>query len=168
MHARVKLLGHPVHQMLIVFPLGLFGASFMFDIAFLITKKPELGVVSFWMILAGIIGGLSAATFGLLDWLAIPRGTRAKAIGMQHGIGNVLVTVLFMVSWMLRWSIGGASPTAMFVSALGIVIAIFTGWMGYELVDRLGVGVDDGAHANAPSSLSGRRADEAPALRHNR
>jgi len=43
-----------------------------------------------------------------------------------------------------------------------------TGWMGYELVDRLGVGVDDGAHANAPSSLSGRRADEAPALHRSR
>jgi uncharacterized membrane protein len=168
MHARAKLFGHSIHQMLIVFPLGLFAASFIFDIAYLVTNNSDFGVVSFWMILAGVIGGLTAAAFGLYDWLAIPRGTRAKAIGMQHGIGNVFVTVLFMLSWMMRWSIGVPSASAMFISGLGIVIAVFTGWMGYELVDRLGVGVDDGAHANAPSSLSGRRADEAPALHRTR
>jgi len=168
MYARAKLLGHPIHQMLIVFPLGLFAASFIFDMAYLITNNADLGVVSFWMIFAGIIGGLASAVFGLIDWLAIPRGTRAKAIGVQHGIGNVIVTVLFVLSWMLRWSIGVPSGTAMFVSAIGILIAIFTAWMGHELVDRLGVGVDDGAHANAPSSLSGRRANEAPALQRHR
>ena len=160
MNARAKLLGHPIHQMLIVFPLGLFAASFVFDIVFLVTQNPDLGIVSYWMIGAGIIGGLLSAVFGLIDWLAIPRGTRAKAIGMQHGIGNGLVTVLFIVSWIMRWSIGVTTPTAIFVSAIGILIALFTAWMGFELVERLGVGVDDGAHANAPSSLSGKRADE--------
>jgi len=165
MNARAKLLGHPIHQMLIVFPLGLFAASFIFDIVFLVTHNPELGIVSYWMIGAGIIGGVLAAVFGLIDWLAIPRGTRAKAIGMQHGIGNVLVTVLFMLSWMQRWSIGVTTPTSIFISAIGILIALFTAWMGFELVERLGVGVDDGAHANAPSSLSGKRADEPASIR---
>jgi uncharacterized membrane protein len=153
MYARAKILGHPIHQMLIVFPLGLFATSFIFDIAWLITGNADFGVVSFWMILAGVIGALAAAVFGLIDWLAIPRGTRAKAIGAQHGIGNVIVTVLFAVSWMLRWSVGRPSPTATFVSALGIVIALVTAWMGNELVSRLGIGVDEGAHADAPSSL---------------
>ena len=81
MEAKAKLLGHPIHQMLIVFPLGLLATSFFFYIAYLITKRGELGVVSFWMIFAGVISALIAAVFGLVDWLGIPSNTRAKAIG---------------------------------------------------------------------------------------
>jgi hypothetical protein len=60
---------------------------------------------------------------------------------------------------------------AIVLSALGVGLALITGWLGGELVDRLAIGVDPGAHANAPSSLSDRPATEqaspstAPALR---
>src|SRR6059058_2319925 len=102
MEARAKLFGHPIHQMLIVFPLGLLATSFFFDIAWLATKRPGLGIAAFWMIVAGIIGGLVSAVFGLIDWLGIPSGTRAKAIGLWHGGGNVVVVGLFAASWWLR------------------------------------------------------------------
>jgi len=54
------------------------------------------------MIAAGIIGGLLAAVLGLIDWWAIPSGTRAKAIGLWHGVGNVVVVLLFIGSWFMR------------------------------------------------------------------
>ena len=54
------------------------------------------------MIVAGVIGGLAAAPLGWIDWFAIPGGTRAKSIGLWHGVGNVVVLVLFVVSWFLR------------------------------------------------------------------
>ncbi len=76
--------------------------SSFFDLAYLMTGRSELVIVSFWMILAGVIGGLLAAVFGLIDWLAIPSGTRAKAIGLWHGGGNVVVVALFIASWWLR------------------------------------------------------------------
>lgn len=156
MEARAKLLGHPIHQMLIVFPLGLLATSFFFDLFYLFRGVQSLASASFWMIAAGIIGGLAAAVFGLIDWLAIPSGTRAKAIGLWHGGGNVVVVVLFAASWILRRPAPAAPPTsAIILSALGVAIALVTGWLGGELVDRLGVGVDDGANLNAPSSLSG-------------
>src|SRR2546422_10900721 len=85
MDAKARLFGHPIHQMLIVFPLGLLATSFFFDIAFLITKRSDVATAAFWMILAGVIGGLVAAVFGLIDWLGIPRRTRAKNIGLLHG-----------------------------------------------------------------------------------
>src|SRR2546421_12212392 len=112
MEARAKLFGHPIHQMLIVFPLGLLATSFFFDIAWLATKRPGLGIAAFWMIVAGIIGGLVAAVFGLIDWLAIPRGTRAKAIGVWHGGGDVVVGALFAASWWLRRRAVEAPATA--------------------------------------------------------
>ncbi len=156
-----KLFGHPIHQMLIVFPLGLLATSLFFDIGWLITKNSNLGMVSYWMIIAGVIGGLIAAVFGLIDWIAIPGGTRAKRVGTAHGLGNVGVVVLFIGSWFLRHGDPGApSMAAIALSAIAVCGALVTGWLGGELVDRLAIGVDEGANANAPSSLSGRPAKQ--------
>ncbi len=156
MEARAKVLGHPVHQMLIVFPLGLLSTAVIFDLVHLVTHGPTWSLVSFWMIGAGIIGGLCAAVFGLIDWLKIPRGTRAYRLGVWHGLGNVCVVALFAISWLLRRPDASNPPAvAVLFSLLGGALSLATGWLGGELVDRLGVGVDDGAHLDAPSSLSG-------------
>lgn len=161
MEARAKFLGHPIHQMLIVFPLGLLATSFFFDVIHYFTHAEGLANAAFWMIAAGIVGGLLAAVFGLVDWLAIPSGTRAKSVGMLHGGGNVVVVGLFAASWMLRRPAPSAPPVAAIVlAAIAVAIALCTGWLGGELVGRLGVGVDDGAHLDAPSSLSGRAASD--------
>ncbi len=61
-----------------------------------------MATVAYYMIAAGIIGGAIAAPPGWIDWFAIPSGTRAKSVGLTHGLGNVLVLVLFFVSWWLR------------------------------------------------------------------
>jgi uncharacterized membrane protein len=161
MHSKARLFGHPVHQMLIVFPLGLLATSLVFDIVYLATGSPKFAEISFWMIASGIIGGLVAAVFGLVDWLAIPSQTRAKRIGALHGIGNVVVTALFAVSWLLRYN-APTTPRVSYIvlSGIGVVLALVTGWLGGELVDRLAIGVDEGAHPDAPSSLSGRPAHE--------
>jgi uncharacterized membrane protein len=161
MREGAKLLGHPIHQILIVFPLGLLATSFFFDIGWLVTKVGDIGVVSFWMIFAGVIGGLLAAVFGLIDWLAIPSGTRAKFIGAWHGIGNVFVVALFIASWLLRRGDPEVpSMSAIVLSAIAVCTALVTGWLGGELVNRMAIGVDEGAHVNSPSSLSGRPARE--------
>ncbi|MEN3339503.1 MAG: hypothetical protein V7647_3179, partial [Acidobacteriota bacterium] len=97
--------GHSIHAMLIAFPVGLFVTAVIFDVIYLATKNGQWAMVSYYVIAAGIIGGLTAAVFGLIDYLAIPTGTRAKGVGRT-----------------------------------------------------LGVAVDDGAHLDAPSSLSGRSA----------
>src|SRR4051794_22996358 len=155
MESRAKLLGHPIHPMLIVFPLGLLATAVAFDIVAMVQGNQSWFHISFWMIGAGIIGGLLAALFGLIDWLAIPNGTRAKRIGMLHGVGNVVVVALFAVSWVLRYQADSWDTTAAeFIFALlGLALAGVTGWLGGELVERLGVGVDSGAGLDAPSSL---------------
>jgi uncharacterized membrane protein len=156
MESKAKALGHPIHPMLIVFPLGLLVAAVAFDILYLITGNAAFATVSFWNIAGGVIGGLVAAVFGLIDWIAIPSGTRAKAVGLWHGGGNVVVVALFAVSWLLRLGARDNIPD-MLAIALGLVgagIGAVTGWLGGELVDRLGVGVDEGANLNAPNSLT--------------
>jgi uncharacterized membrane protein len=98
----MKFLGHPVHQMLVVFPLGLLATAVVFDLIYLVGSSPTMAVVSYWMIAAGVIGGLLSAPFGWIDWFGIPRGTRAKSIGLWHGVGNIVVLLLFVVSWFVR------------------------------------------------------------------
>src|SRR4051812_1618149 len=87
MESRAKLLGHPIHQMLIPFPFGLLATAVIFDVVYLISGSPAIATSAYWIIAAGIIGGVVAAPFGLIDWLAIPKATRARTIGMVHGLG---------------------------------------------------------------------------------
>jgi uncharacterized membrane protein len=156
MESRAKLFGHPIHQQLIVFPLGLLGMGTIFDIIDWVADEPQLARAAYYMIAAGIITGLLAAVFGLIDYLAIPSGTRAKGIATTHGVGNVIIVVLFIIAWFLRRDDPAAPSTfARILEIIGLVMALGTGWLGGELVDRLGVGVDPGANLNAPSSLSG-------------
>ena len=152
MESRTKLFGHPVHPMLVVFPLGLLGTAVVFDIIRLATGNGYWSEIAFWMMAAGIVAGLIAAPFGTIDWLAIPSGTRASRIGLLHGVGNVIVLGLFALSWwMRRDSLGLPDMLALTASFLGFLFALVTGWLGGELVDRLGVGVDEGANVNAPA-----------------
>jgi uncharacterized membrane protein len=162
MEARAKLFGHPIHQMLVVFPLGLLATALFFDlIALAMNRHQGPFTASYYMIAAGIIGGLLAAVFGLIDFLKIPSGTRAKRIGRLHGGGNLVVVVLFAASWWLRRGAPTDPPMlAIAPAAAGAGLATVTGWLGGELVDRLGVGVDDGAHLDAPSSLGGQPAGQ--------
>jgi uncharacterized membrane protein len=157
MEARAKVMGHAVHQMLIVFPLGLFSTAVIFDVIHLISGGATWSLVSYWMIAAGIIGGLCAALFGVIDWSKIPSGTRAYRIGVLHGLGNVVVVALFAVSWWLRRpDPGNPSAVAIGFMIVGAALSLITGLLCGELVDRLGVGVDDVDNLNAPSSLSNK------------
>jgi uncharacterized membrane protein len=156
MESRAKLFGHSIHAMLITFPVGLFVTAVLFDIAHLVSTRGQWTLISYWMIIAGIVGALMAAVFGFIDYLGIPSGTRAQRIGRTHGLGNVVVVVLFLVSWWFRHETPEQPPRTAFVfSFFGIAVAAVTAWLGGELVERLGVGVDDGANLDAPSSLSG-------------
>jgi uncharacterized membrane protein len=157
MESRAKLFGHPIHQMLIVFPLGLLATAILFDVIALASGNGYWSEIAFWMMAAGVITGLIAAPFGAIDWFAIPTGTRAKRIGAIHGIGNVIVVLLFAGSWLMRRDAPAAPEgLALALSFCGGVLALATGWLGGELVDRLGIGVDEGANPDAPSSLSVR------------
>ena len=159
MESRAKLLGHPIHQILIVFPLGLLATAVVFDLIYLFTDNPTMATVSYWMTASGILGGFAAAPFGWIDWFAIPQGTRAKSVGLLHGAGNVVVLLLFIGSWLLRRGDTTKVPKSAFaLSLLGLSLGMVTAWLGGELIDRMGVGVDEGANLNAPSSLSGRPA----------
>ena len=155
MESKARLFGHAIHPILIVYPLGLLSTAVVFDIIYLATGNPTWTTVSFWMIAAGIIGGLLAAVFGLIDYLYIPSKTRASRIGLLHGLTNLCVMILFIASWLLRYYSPDVPSTPAFVlSFVGVAGALLGGWLGGELVERLGVSVTPDANLNAPNSLT--------------
>jgi len=154
MESKTKIAGHAAHPILIVYPLGLLSTAVLFDMLAFYKQDKKWAGVGFWMTASGLIGGGAAAVPGLIDYLAIPDGTRAKRIGLLHGLGNAVVLGLFGFS-LARRKRDTRPPcaTSLALSGAGLVLAMVTGWLGGELVDRLGVGVDSGAHLDAPSSL---------------
>ncbi len=155
MDSHAKAAGHPIHQQLVVFPLGLLATAVLFDLLRLITGDDGFATASYYMIAAGVLSGLLAAVFGAIDYLAIPVGTRAKRVGAVHGLGNVVVVALFAGSWLLRVDEPGHVPTtlAFLVAVVAAGLAVVTGWLGGELVGRLGVAVADDAHLDAPATF---------------
>jgi uncharacterized membrane protein len=152
-HTRARFLGHPVNQMRVVFPLGLLATAVVFDVIHLVGGSQVMAAMSYWMIAAGLVGGVVAAPFDPVDWLGIPKGTRARRIGAMHRLGNVLVLLLFGLSFVLRdRSYAPEIGQAVWAFA-GAAIALVAAWLGGELVDRLSVGGDEDAGVNAPSSL---------------
>jgi|SRR5690349_12806981 len=155
MKTKAEFLGRPIHQMVIALPLGLLATAATFDAISAATRNRKLARAGYYMQGVGLLSAFGAAVPGAMDWWDIPRSTRAKNIGLLHGIGNLAVTGLFGASWLLRRrkpSTVGAMGLAL--STSGALLALVTGWLGGELVDQLGIGVHEGANVDAPSSLS--------------
>jgi uncharacterized membrane protein len=152
----MKLLGHPVHPILVVFPLGLLLTTVLLDLAYGVWQNPHFAFAASCVIAVGVASGLLAEIFGLWDWLYIKKPSRARRVGAWHGIGNFFVVLLFAYSLYLRQQRPGFIPTgsALTFSYAGAALLLVTAWLGGELVYRMGEAVDKGANPDAPSSLT--------------
>lgn len=155
MESRLKVLGHPVHPMLVMFPVALLVTAVLFDVIDTVGGPDFLGEVAYWNITVGLVGGLLAAAAGSVDLLAVPAGTRAKRVGVTHAAANLAVILLFAAVWVVRLNADSRAAGGALIAIEVVAVAILgvSAWLGGELVDRLGVGVDPAADLNAPSSL---------------
>ncbi|HZG94278.1 MAG TPA: DUF2231 domain-containing protein [Mycobacteriales bacterium] len=156
-----KAAGHATHPMLVTFPLGLLMAAAVFDIAWLITDDDRWAHAAFHALAAAVITGVVAMVPGFIDYRHVPADTRARSVGRLHAIGNVVLVAMLALSWLARRGNDDHRPTAVALAlSLGAaLLSAATGWLGGELHQRLGVGIDPGAFADAPSSLTTRAID---------
>jgi uncharacterized membrane protein len=136
---------HPIHPMLVVFPLGLLLTAVLFDILLLATGQSLWRTLAFYNLAAGIIGGLVAAVPGFIDYLTL-RGP-ARRIGTWHLVVNVLSLIVFAVSFLLRTQTGAqwvppSSSLPQALSMVGAVVLGVGGWLGGHLVYVHGMGVE--------------------------
>lgn len=142
--SRARILGHPIHPMLVPFPITCFIGAFVTDIAYWRTADMQWANFSVWLITAGLITGALAAIAGLTDFFS-SRRIRALRAAWFHGAGNglALILSLFNVFVHSRDAYTSVVPTGLILSGLVALILIMTGWLGGELVFRHRVAVAD-------------------------
>jgi uncharacterized membrane protein len=139
-----NLLGHPLHPILITLPIGLFVATFVFDLIYWQTRSDSWATGALWLLGLGLIGAAAAAIAGLIDFLGDAR-IRKISDAWQHAIGNVIMVLVQLLSFYYRYRYGAAAviPLGLTLSFVAVVILVFTGWKGGELVFRHRVAVYD-------------------------
>lgn len=155
MQSRVRPSGHPLHPMLIAFTLGLFSTAGIFDLLHLLDRQGPWAYLAFYLIGAGLIAGLIAASVGIMDWLNIPAGTHAKQSGLIAALSNSAILVIFVLSWLMRHEIPAAPEgLALVLSFSGLIMALVGGWLGSDLALRVSVGIESDSALSASVSLT--------------
>jgi uncharacterized membrane protein len=154
-----SIAGHPIHPMLIPFPIAFFVATFVCDVVFWQTSNTMWATAAIWLLGAGIIMAAMAALAGLTDVLGEPR-IRALSDVWWHAGGNVVVVLIELYNWWIRYTAGTSAvvPEGLVLSLIVVCILVFTGWKGWEMVYRARVGVADEPGGAGQSQQTPRRA----------
>jgi len=163
MSSPASIMGHPIHPMLIPFPIALWVFSLVADLIYLWRGDPVWrDWVSFYSLLGGIIGAVAAAAFGIIDWLAI-KDRAAKRTADWHARLNVIALLIFSAGFYLRTAggselIGGGLTIPLLLSVVGVILITISGYLGGELVFRYGVAVNPQADDDAQLGEKARAA----------
>jgi uncharacterized membrane protein len=146
-HSTAKIGGHPIHPMLIPFPIVCFIGVLVTDIVFLSTSNPMWAIASRYLLGIGIVMAALAAVAGLTDFMGSAR-IRSMGDAVKHMLANVTAVVLEIVNFFVRLNSDAAiRGIGIILSAIVVLILIYSGWKGGDLVFRHGIGVEDESRA---------------------
>lgn len=133
----VAIAGHPLHPLIVTFPIAFLTGAFGTDVGYWLTGDPFWARASIWLIMAGFVAGLVAAATGMLDFLKIDRVKKHSA-GWIHAIGNIAALLLTLFNWIHRSGNveGGVLPLGIIISMIVALLLAVTGWYGAELIYR--------------------------------
>src|SRR5215211_2914259 len=153
--------GHPIHPMLIPFPIALWVFSLIADLIYLWRGNPVWrDWIAFYALLGGIIGAALAAVFGIIDWLSI-KDREVKKVADWHARLNVIALLIFAASFYLRTAggsrmVGGSYTIPLVLSVVGVILITVSGYLGGELVFRYGVAVNPQSDTAGEAQLKAR------------
>jgi uncharacterized membrane protein len=140
--SRAAINGHPVHPMIVPFPIAFLVGALFADIALLASADPFWARAGQWLLGAGLVMGAVAAVFGAIDFFSVERA-RSLAAGWMHFIGNA--AALLLAGWNFATRVGDApaavAPGGIILSLATAFILVVTGWLGGELAFRHRIGV---------------------------
>lgn len=156
--SKVAIMQHPLHPMVVVFPIAFLMGTFVTDAVFWWRGDAFWAQMSFWLATAGFVMGVLAALLGMADFFQM-REVRRHVAGWSHFIAGIMALALAGTNVGLRWDdpVGTALPWGIFVSAVMVLVVGVTGWLGGTLTFRHGIGTyvhghDDAADDDADSS----------------
>jgi uncharacterized membrane protein len=156
-NSTAKIAGHPLHPMVIPFPIAFLVSALATDIVFLNTGSEGWARASMWLLGAGISMALLAAVLGFTDFMG-DRRVRQFREAWLHMIGNLIAVAVAAVNFYIRATgdyVAAVAPSGVTLSAAVVLLLLFNGWMGWELVYRRRVGVSEEGQTEA--ALAERR-----------
>ncbi|MDX1584986.1 MAG: DUF2231 domain-containing protein [Thermoanaerobaculia bacterium] len=140
--ATAAIKGHPIHPMLIPYPIAFLSAVVLTDLVYWLRLESFWARFSWWLLLGGLIGGVVAALAGLVDFVTIERAREHK-IGWIHLVGMALVLILALFNLVIRDPASGSGvlPLGIVISAITAIVLAISGWFGGELSYRHSIGV---------------------------
>ena len=148
MRTPARVAGHPIHPMLVAFPIGLWVFSFVCDLIFLAARALAWNTTAYFALFGGIVGAVSAAVPGLVDGLFLRKSPIFRTV-LTHMALNLLALMMFVLSFLSR-SIEAPFSWSLTLSAIGLVSLAIGGWFGGELVFVHGLGVEPPAEHRYP------------------
>ena len=142
MRSKASIKSHPIHPILISFPIAFFTGTLLFDILGFLVDSQFLNV-GFWLELAGIVFAVLAAIPGIIDYIyTVPPQSSAKKRATKHGLLNVTMLIIFTIAFFYRKD-GYTSPYILLgLELAGVSLMSIAGWLGGTLVYRNQIGVD--------------------------
>jgi uncharacterized membrane protein len=139
-----KIAGHPLHPMLIPFPIAFLVSTLVCDLLLWKTGNSAWSTASVFLLGAALVFAALAAVAGLTDFMG-DRRIRNLSAAWHHMIGNVVVVLLSFWNWYRRYDGGEAAvvPTGLILSLIVVLLLLYTGWRGWEMVYRHRVAVSD-------------------------
>jgi uncharacterized membrane protein len=143
--------GHPIHPMLIPFPITCLVGAFVTDLIFLSNGDRGFATASHWLIGFGIGTALLAAVFGLIDYMGDDK-IRRLGVALQHMLANVTAVVISVINFIIRMDdpASDVPNLGIFLSGAVVLILLYSGWLGGHMVYRHRVAVQE-----TPDKFSG-------------
>lgn len=138
----VNIFGHPIHPIIVIFPIGFLSGACGSDLGYLLTQDPFWARASIWLIGAGLVTAIASAVIGMFDFINIPRARKRRA-GWVHMVLNVGALVLTIVNYVIRLGDSSAAvlPWGIAISWIVGTLLVVSGWYGGELMFRHKVGI---------------------------
>jgi len=143
MKSKAHFKGHPLHPILVSFPIAFFIGVLVFDVLGVMYSRNDFHTTAMYLEIGGIGFALLAAVPGIIDYFFIvPPKSSAKKRGAKHGIINVTAVIIFAVALLLRQKQDASFVFIIALETSGVVLLGIAGWLGGTLVYRNQIGVD--------------------------
>lgn len=143
MKSRAHIKSHPLHPILVGFPIAFFTGTLVFDLIAVFAKRESVHETAFYMLLAGVCTALLAAVPGFIDYLyTVPPRSSAKKRATTHALVNLCMVALFGIALFYRSREGASAVVLISLETIGFILMLTAGWMGGTLVHRNQIGVD--------------------------
>src|SRR5260221_591332 len=143
MRSKFHIKSHPLHPILVGFPIAFFTGTLLFDILGWLQTNTAYWRTGMYLEITGIISAFLAAVPGIIDYFFIvPPESSGKKRATQHGILNITMLIIFIIVWFYRQNISASPYIILIAETMGIILMSISGWFGGTLVHRNQIGID--------------------------